>query len=73
MIPRLTIVVTTVDQIEEKMAYISKRSWKMVWSTIQIPTILQQSQKSQSKTFASRLDALIWAERIENGDDTKQI
>ena len=54
------------------MAEIRKRSGKWC-ATVQIPNTDQQSKKSQSKTFESRLDALIWAERIENGDRPTRI
>ena len=54
------------------MAYIRKRLGKWC-ATIQIPNADPKCQKSQSRTFESRLDALIWAERIENGDEPTQI
>ena len=73
MIPRLTIVVTIVDRIGDKMAEMRKRNGKWV-VTIRFPDNSPTTPKSlQSKTFASKLDAMSWAEQIENGDDTKQL
>ena len=63
MIPRLTIVVTFVDRIGDKMAEMRKRNGK--WGvTIRFPNNSPTTPKSQSKTFESKLDALVRREMI---------
>ena len=54
------------------MAEMRKRNGKWL-VTVRFPNNSPTNRKSQSKTFATKLEAMIWAERIENGDDTNQV
>ena len=64
MTPRLTIVVSFVDRIGDKMAEMRRRNGKWV-VTIRFPNNSPTTPKSQSKTFDSKLEALVWPERFE--------
>ena len=63
MIPRLTIVVTFVDRIGDKMTEMRRRNGKWV-VTVRFSNNSPTTPKSQSKTFKSKLDALVWREMI---------